>query len=71
MKDNNSINKELLRKLEEVSELLKTLIIVELAKNGTNREQVRKVLDVVDNNRTSKIISAVNFNNTRKGEKNG
>jgi hypothetical protein len=52
--------------LSDVLDALRLLIMIELAKDGASRDQVREILGSVDNNLFSKIKPAVGRKRTQK-----
>ncbi len=55
-----SENKEICKKLDIITNLLKDLLILELGKSGFNSDNVKRVLGKIDNNRLRRIITILN-----------
>lgn len=52
--------KNLENKIDALNKGLELLIMIELAKKGANRDQVREALGSLDNNKFTKINSIIN-----------
>ena len=54
------------KKLDALKKSVDTLILIEVAKSGATREQVRKAMGSLDNNAFSKISTIFNGNKNKK-----